>query len=482
MALIRKYFYIVLFISLFLSINLKAQIDENKKVDRAKIIYSNLEYNTTAYNDLKQIWTITDPTFIRQVFSKLLLSNAIKLNGKSIDRKQIESTIQDLYDGRVYIELKRRYFDDEIEQLRFFTENTSRNSLVVVKDENGEDKEILVKKYFFDPIKDPIHIKNIVGEKIYEVLKRKQYHFTDLSKLEFDTQEGYNYDIYMSLFNPYLMFYKFTTNQRNKFLVSFFGNWGEDHLSLPGWYGQDYIMGVRLRYIDSLFSKDQYDAYQVDIGIGNSVMQPTIESSKDEFGKRLYRTGYNFYLKVSGNPLKMWRKDLKKLYLSMTLNLSVTEFNATEYNIDYFSTFYSMRNYFILFGKWMDLANLSDFGNLSVGGGYATHDINHYFLDPAFVKMQELNTNVENGFEHWIYADANIANYAGVIQHDFGLNLNLQVSEGYGYFGFRTKLMLSDILGIDFRYIKSFMFSDDQLPFHRLDSYVVVSPIIRINY
>ncbi|MBU0561275.1 MAG: hypothetical protein KKD86_05285, partial [Bacteroidetes bacterium] len=84
-------------------------------------IYRNLEYNTTAFNDLKRIWNITDPVYVREIYNRFIVENALLLDGKKPSMEMLKEKTKDIYRGEVFIELRRRYYDDEIEQLRFFT-------------------------------------------------------------------------------------------------------------------------------------------------------------------------------------------------------------------------------------------------------------------------------------------------------------------------------------------------------------------------
>ena len=49
--------------------NLSAQEKtDSLKIKRLEKIYRNLEYNTIAFNDLKNKWYVTDPIYVREIF------------------------------------------------------------------------------------------------------------------------------------------------------------------------------------------------------------------------------------------------------------------------------------------------------------------------------------------------------------------------------------------------------------------------------
>jgi hypothetical protein len=58
--------------------------------ERVEKIYRGLEYNTTSFNDLKQKWIITDPSYIREIFNRFVVKNALRINGRKPTFAEIE--------------------------------------------------------------------------------------------------------------------------------------------------------------------------------------------------------------------------------------------------------------------------------------------------------------------------------------------------------------------------------------------------------
>ncbi|MDP3148251.1 MAG: hypothetical protein Q8N83_03880, partial [Ignavibacteria bacterium] len=90
---------------------------------RLEKIYRNLEYNTTAFNDLKKTWVVTDPVYVRELYNRFVVKNALAIQGIKPSLETLQAKSRDIYDGNVFVELRKRYYDDEIEILRFFTES-----------------------------------------------------------------------------------------------------------------------------------------------------------------------------------------------------------------------------------------------------------------------------------------------------------------------------------------------------------------------
>ena len=130
------------------------------RLERVEKIYRGLEYNTTSFNDLKQKWIITDPTYIREIFNRFVVKNALRINGRKPTLAEIDKNAQYIYDDNVFVDLRRRFYDDEIEVIRFFKE--PKMATVDSSD------------YFFDQVQDYIFIKDILGNELYQDMKKTE--------------------------------------------------------------------------------------------------------------------------------------------------------------------------------------------------------------------------------------------------------------------------------------------------------------------
>ncbi|MCF8260270.1 MAG: hypothetical protein K9J12_05820 [Melioribacteraceae bacterium] len=459
---------IILMISALCSSKSVAQeMSDSIMVVEAKEIYRNMEYSTVSFDDLKPKWYITDPVFVREIFNRIVVKNALRYNGEKPSRELLEEKVEDVYNGSVFIELRRRYYDDEIEILRFFSEANLNN--------DSSD-------YFFDPLIDYVMIRDIVGVELYDNLKQLFYSHTDLTKKSFDNQLMYSYDIYLNLFRPKLMFWTLTTQARNKYLLSFFGQWGNDYISIPGWHYPAYFSGIELTYIDSVVNNQPKFAYSANIGISTPVREPQLKLNTDEFGQRLFYTGTQFYMKLQGNPLIFIDPELDDFDFTLEFVASMSENSVADMGINYDSKFFSTRNYFVLFARYNDLMNFMDMGWLHAGFGITAYDVEQYLLDPRQTSLQSITSDGIAGWKAGIAMEGGISNFGGLLQYNFDLLLNFNFSDALGGFGFKSSFTISNNIGFEFKYLKSIRLSSDPLPFYKLDSYLVFSPIIRINY
>lgn len=449
---------------------------DSVKLERLIKIYRNLEYNTTAFDDLKNKWYVTDPVYVREIYNRFIVNNGLTVDGKKPTRDFILEKTQDIYNGDVFIELKKRYYDDEIDELRFFSE-----AKVGVLD-SAAKKQMIKRDYFFDPIDDYIFIKDILGETIYNDLKAQFYAYTDLTKKAYAAKQAYNFDIYMHLLEPELLFWNTTTSQKNKYLVSFISRWGNDYIGFPGWYYPDIFPGVKVTYIDYLKNNEPYVSYSLELGYGIPVRQPQFEFNKDDFGPRLFHSGSNIYFNLFGNPLRLVSENLEKLEISISGMFSITTYKTSNFGLDYKSQFYSNRNYFSLVAKYKDLFRIMNMGWFYGGLGISTYDIYHYLLDPKVSELEEIGSAKSGNFEHMIALEAGMSEYAGLLSHDLSVQINYNVVKSYGYIGFKAHFLLSNVIGLDFKFFTSLGIISSDLPFYKKGNYIVFSPIIKINY
>ncbi len=454
----------ILFILSFCVSLVFAQVPDSVKLERIKTIYRSLEYNTIAFNDLKNTWDITDPLFVREIFNRLVVANALRVDGEKPSYDFVKEKAQDIYAGKVFIELRRRYYDNEIELMRFFTESkldSTRNT------------------YFFDPLTDNIQIRHILGDKVYDELKKQFYAYNDLTKTYYDSKDAYEFDINLQLFEPNLMFYSMTTNQRNKYLVSAIGRWGNDYIVIPGWYYPNYVAGLKLTYIDYLINNRPHYTYSVEVGMGMTAHQPTFEYNVLD-AVRLYNTGNSLYFKFDGNPLTLFLDKVDNYNFKLILSLAVTQFPATSFDLDYVSKFYSTRNYFAFVFTYKNIFNVMDLGWLNASASISGFDVYNYLYSPKYSQLIDLEPDASK-FKYNLNFEAFLSNPTGLLHYKTGVLWNINFSDAYSYFGVKALLMLSNTVGFDFKFFTGFSFKGD-LPVYRQGTYLIFSPIVRINY
>jgi hypothetical protein len=439
----------------------------DSKVSRIEKIYRNLEYNTTSFNDMKQKWIVTDPVFVREVFNKFVVHNALRINGRKPTAKEVEDNAEYIYDGDVFIDLRRRFYDDEVEMIRFFKER-----------KNYVDSS----EFYFDPIFDFVSIKDILGEKLYDDLKSQSYAMNDITKSFFDYKPAYNFNIYLHLLEPEVMFWNATTNNRNKYLVSVIGRWGNDRIGLPGWYHPDYIMGFKVAYEDSLVNNKEIISYSGEVGIGVPVQQPDLGIDTSFNGRKLQYTGTPFYLRFVGKPFQNLWSEIADWEVQTAFIFSVGLKKAADFNYTDTTRLYSTRNYFDIFFKKNNIGRLSDFGNLSAGFGVSAFDTKYYQFVPGATTLSVINGVDKNGFKYALNTEATLSNEGSVLSHSFTLQLNYNFSEKIILFGVKFSALISNTIGFDIRIVSPILAGAKVLPAYRSDTYLVFSPIIRINY
>lgn len=442
--------------------------DSVNKYNRIKKIYRSLEYPTTAFDDFKQTWVVTDPIFVREIYNRFIVKNALRLEGSKPTLEELREKSKDIYQGKVFIELRRRYYDDEIELLRFFSE--SKLSSLDSSD------------YFFDPTEDFVYIRDILGKPLYEDLKKQFYALNDLTKSDYDSKYAYGFDIYMHFLEPELMFWNVTTDNKNKFLVSLIGRWGNDLLCIPGWYYPSYIAGVKVTYIDYLINNRPNNSYILEVGTGLAARQPLLGLDNDDIGKRLYHSGSNLYFKAFGNPLRLIDESLKDFEIRLEGLISLNRFKVGDVGVDYLTKFNTVRNSFLLFVKKKELLSFSDVGSLSAGLGLGSFDVYYYLLDPDLTQLKDLKAGSKGAFKNAVFAEVGVNGEGGLLQYNASTIINYNFTESYGYVGLKMFFMLTNSIGFDFRYFTSYRTSTKALPVYRNENYLVFSPVIRINY
>ena len=181
-------------------------LDTVKVFTELKGIYSNLEYNTSAFDNMKNQWVINDPELIRDISNRFTANNYVKINGKNADAEYISYLNNEIYEGRVVISVRKRYFDDEIEYFVFV---------------EADESDSLSDEPLFDPILSGFYLKAIIGDDLYTKVLSQTYFYTNTSVDKYYTKRGYNFDLYFNLLNSHLMFWSTSSRYQDKYLNAF---------------------------------------------------------------------------------------------------------------------------------------------------------------------------------------------------------------------------------------------------------------------
>lgn len=427
-------------------------------------IYESLEYNTLAFDDLKKKWIVNDPTFIREVYNRFVVRNKLRIDGKKVPLDVVKTKSQEIYDGKIVIDIRKRYYDDEIEHFAFIPES----------EVHKQDP-----KYAFDPVKDGFLLRDIVGEKIYDKIRTQSYYFSNLTKEEFDTKNGYFFDLNLNLLEPRVMYWNTTSNFRNKYLLSMFGKYGNDYLFLPGWQLGDYVVGSSLTYYQNISSNPQNFTYDLRLGLVLPAGNPFVSTYAP---KRLYVTGQGVYMKITGDPLRFFDTDWEDFQMTIETKYVATEYTSKELGLKDSTEIWSNRTYLVVEGRKRNLFNLFDFGMLEVAAGFSTMDINKYLARTNTKKLVDLQKNKDflNKFTHHLFTEVGVSRTGGLIQHNFAMLFGFS-SDGYLFAGIKSRVMVSDNFGFDLRIVNA-LTDDKKFPQYRMTENIVFSPVLRINY
>ncbi len=452
-------------LSLFLfssSLTAQSKIDTKRENDLKKI-FNNLEYNTIAYNDLKVKWVIKDPSFVRDVFGRFIVNNALRINGEKVSSSKLKKLAEQIFEGKVVLDLRKRYYDDQIEFFAF-----------VPEDELDKKNP----HFLFDPVYDGFYLKEIVGSNLYKELQKRQYYFSDITKREYDVKPGYFFDINMDALNPYLMFWSTTSDYRNKYLATFFGKWGISEVYLPAWYSSDYFFGAQITYYKYL--TDDPEDYTYKVAFGSSAPASQVFRSSQP-ASPLMRSASNIYFKINGDALRYIFPKVTGYYLDFSGAFAYSDFTDKDYGNMGMKSFYSVRDFLNLGITKRKLFNLYDLGQFMFGIGVSSHSLKHLQYIPGRKNLVDLDGHdFFNSFVHFVNVKVGVEHYGGLIQHKILFKLGYS-SEGFGVGGVDIKVMLSDTFGFKVTYNTFFNLDTQKYPY-RTDSQMVFSPIIRINY
>ncbi len=462
-----KIFFIIIIFS-FATLNLFAQNSDKKDIELSNLInlYSNLEYNTLAFNDLKNKWIISDPMLVREVYNRFIVHDALREKGRKLNVNEIKQKTLEIQSGNVLILLRKRYYDNEIEYFAF----------VPYSEISKPNPQLLV-----DSVDDGFYLRTIIGNRLYKKIQERSYFFSGITKKIFDVKAGYYFDIYLDLLEPNVMFWSTTSQRRNKYLISVFGKWGCDEIALPGWHLRNYIGGMKLTYYDVVSNDPSDYTYEISAGVGFPSNTPYL-STLPKLTK-LFKSGQDFYVKLSGQPFKSLWPQFRNFYFDIEVDYNVFNYKYSDYGLNRNIKFDSFKNFIVAKIYKKKIFNIFNLGMFKAGLGVSSHDVYHLQLDPTIQKVVDLDNNKDfmMKFTNYVFSEMGIEKYGGLIQYDANLLMGYNIVDGYPFAGIKAKFMISDTFGLDVRYYQTFGFKQSDIPW-RTDTYFVFSPIIKINY
>jgi len=421
-----------------------------------RALYDSITVDTRAFDSVKEHWVIVDPILVREIFTQLKRRASNALAGDSLYALigRTEPALMTTSGSEVRVLCRKRYYDDEVELIAFQEVSSS-----IARTLGSIEGYVLV--------------RDALGDETYELVKSRRY------KDRFDSTQGKKYDIYLDPLEPRIMLWS-TSPTFEWWRVSAVGRLGNDYLALPFWFKSSIVAALEVLYVDDVTITDrQYSTFSITAGIEavNNFSVPSDDqfTSTSIFKKRILQgSGDAFFLRTTWTPasnLRLLTTDGgERLDLTLELSLGIHEKSAYAATIP--DTFYSVRNSIVL------MAQLRHVGLFHLGGGLAWHDLHRFSRYIPERREPGRVAPTRNNFLPFL--EFGIAHDGSLLQFDISPFLNYNLSEGYGYFGLKTKLIVSNMVGVDLRYFKAFRSS--RLSSWQYDTYIVPAFMVRINY
>ncbi len=431
-------------------------------------IYENLEY---AEGTNTETWFIGDRDLVSDVISKLMARGAVRdlqRNALQTDAQQHLTSL--INQDEVEIMCVRR-FDNEIQRLVLFSPYAPQVTDGIA------------------PIADKVYLTEILGSELYEKIKSRAYPVNGTSARRVASQQQISFDLYLHLFNPHFMIWQDTqlipdpSEQKDphiprpvrqrRWAVSLFGQLGNDYLSLPSWYKSTMIGGLKVSYVDDAqiaMKERDYENFSIWVGYEESINFTVPQGSggsMNPFLKDRIAQGSGAGVFARATWIPAYNFPQTGQYLKFTIEGSVAITEKKGYGAGVPDSFASVRNYLSLRGSLKHLLGFFD-----VGTGMSWHDLHHIRQIPQPITRTEPTTN------NFIpFVEVGISQDGSLLQYAISTELNYNL-HGYSFFVVKSQLMLGNWIGIDIRYFNGF----GNVPGWHYDNYILLSPIIRINY
>jgi hypothetical protein len=431
----------------------------------AETVYRAIEYREE-FSD-REVWVITDAKLVRTVITRLIAGNALAdTSGTTISSEMRHNLARLVSRGDAVISCSRRRYDEHLDRM-----------MILAPSEPGLRDRIA-------PIEDWVYMSDLLGEGLYALVRSKQYAWSGTTGDEFDARQQFSYDLYLSALDPHAMIWQTTRGidtkgdpERNfrleRWMASAWASLGFDQLNLPFWFKGTGCAGIEVAYVDDAYATDRdYTHYSIKVGIEEpvnfSVSTTTGPSPGSPFKQRLlHGSGSGVYVGGTWTPKQNWPHKGEHLTFSLESSLALSERQRFGGGVP--DEFYTIRNFISV------AARLHHVGIMEFGAGFAWHDLHLRAMDVSS------NGVVRKISDNYLpFAEVGIGEDGGLIQYGLSAQVNWALGDGYGFFVVKSHLMVSNIIGVDFRYFKALR--STALPLWHYDNYIAISPLIRINY
>ena len=414
----------------------------------------------------KQLWKIDDVNLTSEILQKLINNKKLKSNnngnGKDIDSIQILELWEAVHEGNVDIICRMRQYDNQVEQLEFLVDGNPK----------------------YKPINDWLNIRDALTESTYEIVKSRNYAYTDISKRDYINSND-NFSVILSTLHSELVVSTLELANKKGILTAYY-ELGNDNINLPSWHKGSINVGLKYKLVPYRGSGNMnFERFSVALGwdgpinfsVGNDFVPGFMENM---FSRRLlFSTSDNLFIGLSFSPKKsdpepfnwMAIDDSNGKFVQLNAEASLPIFENKEnlpLNLDKFS---SVRGYFSLKGR---VCNLWDFFN--IGASFS------YFQLYNFSELSPINElSLLGSKKHYLFSiEPAISREDSPICYNISPQINFDVVNGQKFFVLKSRLMFFGAFGIEFNYFESI--SKKISSSWQYDNYIVISPIIRINY
>lgn len=420
-----------------------------------RAMYDSLLVDTRALDHFKERWAVSDPVVIREVFTQLKRRSSTALAADSVHAilAQVAPFISNGLSDDVRLVCTKRYYDDEIESVAFQVL------------EKGMPRAL-------GTIRDYVLVLDALGSETYDLLRARRY------KDRFENTRGTQYDIYLSPLESRVMVWA-TSPTVEWWRVYLYGRLGNDYLVLPFWFKSSIVAALELLYIDDVTVNERsYTKFGICAGVEavNNFSVPAQEDASPNaiFKKRkLQGSGDAFFLRATFTPAKRTNILSSSLEerLEWQLELSFAMNEKTSYASNIPDSFYSVRNSVSL------AATLRNVELFHLGAGVAWHDLHRI---ARYVPEKNAPARIGAVESHLLpFLEFGIARDGSLLQFDISTSLHHDLNSGCGFFGFRSKLLLSNMVGLDMRYFRTY--TPSRLPPWQYENYLLPSFILHIN-
>jgi hypothetical protein len=276
-------------------------------------------------------------------------------------------------------------------------------------------------------------------------------------------------------------------DQNTKGIFSAYYHIGYDNINLPSWYKGTINVGLKFKLLPFLRRKNiHYERFSIALGwdgpISFSIQKDFVPGFMNSmFRNRLLNsTSDNLFVALSYSPSKNdplpfnWLGSDETngtfVQLNAEATLPVTESKKSLSPVEKPEDFYSIRGHFSISGAVCNLWN-----SFNMGASFSYFQLNRY---AAFSSIDDLS--ILGSKKHYLIAiEPAISREDFPIHYYISPQINFDVINGQKFFVLKSRLMFYDAFGVEFKYFESL--SNRDVPWHYKD-YVVISPIVRINF